>query len=168
MSDDQGPGRPAVEAVFVAWAVTTVAGIAAVQLLARWLPPFPPPGTPPAAVPLTLTVCGVSLLFALAQAMSPGPKSAGCLGLAIPLAGATAVAVLGLTSSAVVAALFTGVFLTPTAYYLAIRLSFQLAGFLRRHPAAGVAGGAMGAMLVLGIARWLTWLADPSSHGRLW
>jgi hypothetical protein len=166
--DDLEPGRPAVEAVFVSWVATTVAGLLAVHGLARWLPPQLPPGTPLPAVPLTLSIVYISLAFAFAQAILPGPKSTGCLGLIIPLTGATALAVRGLNPSAVVAALFTGVFLTPVAYYVAVRWSFPLAGVLRRHPVAGLLGGAVGAGLVLEVARWLTLLWDPSSHGQLW
>jgi hypothetical protein len=168
VSDNLEPGRPAVEAVFAAWVVTTVAGLVVVHPLARWLPPSLPPGTLLPAVALTLGVGCVSLAFAFAQAALPGPKSTGCLGLAIPLTGAAVLAIRGLNPSAVVAALFTGVFLTPAAYYLAIRWSFSLAGLLRRRPIAVLMGGAVGAGLVLVIVRWLTFLADPASHGRFW
>jgi hypothetical protein len=168
VSDNNEPGRPAFEAAFAAWVVTTLAGLVVVHLLARWLPPKLPPGTPLPAGPLTLSVGYVALAFAFAQALLPGPKSTGCLGLAIPLTGATALAVRGLSPSAVVAALFAGVFLTPVAYYLAIRWSFSLAGLLGRRPLVALTGGAVGAGLVLGVARWLTFLADPASHGRFW
>jgi hypothetical protein len=139
-----------------------------VHLLARWLPPALPPGTPVPAAALTLSIVYVALAFACAQALLPGPRSTGCLGLAIPLLGATTLAVRGLNPSAVVASLFAGVFLTPVAYYLAIRWSFALAGFLGRRPLAALAGGALGAGLVLAFARWVTFLADPASHGRFW
>ncbi len=168
MSDDVEPGRPAVAAVFVAWVLTTVAGLAAAHALARWLPPQLPPGSPLPAVPLTLCVVYVSLAFAFAQAILPGPKSTGCVGLLIPLTGVTALAVHGLNPSAVVGALFTGVFLTPAAYYLAVRLSFPLRGLVRRRPLVGLLGGAIGVAGVFETARWLTWLADPGSHGRFW
>ena len=36
VSEDVEPGRPAVEAVFVAWVLTAVAGLAAAHALARW------------------------------------------------------------------------------------------------------------------------------------
>ena len=168
MPEKVEPGRPAVEAVFVAWVLTTVAGLAAAHALARWLPPGLPPGTPLPAAPLTLCLVYVSLAFAFAQAILPGPKSTGCLGLLAPLTGAIALAVRGLNPSAVVGALFAGVFLTPAAYYLAVRLSFALRGFVRRRPVAGLLGGATGAAAVFEVARWLTWLADPASHGRFW
>ena len=168
MSDDIEPGRPAVEAVFVAWVPTTVAGLAAAHALARLLSPYLPPGTPLPAVPLTLSVVSVSVAFAFAQAILPGPKSTGCFGLLLPLTGATALAFEGANPSAVVGALFAGVFLTPAAYYLAIRLSFGLGGFARRRPTTSLLGGAAGMAAVYWAARWLTWLADPASHGRIW
>ncbi len=168
MADDLEPGRPALAAVFAAWVVTTVAGVACVQLLARWLPPAPPPGTSPPAAALTLCVGGVLLAFACAQAALPGPKSSGCLGLGLPIAGAAALALRGVGPAAVIAALFTGVFLTPVGYYLAIRWSRPLAGFPRRRPLPAVALAAGGAWFVVEAARWLTWLADPATHGRFW
>ncbi len=168
MPENVEPGRPAVEAVFAAWAVTTIAGLAVAHALARWLPPQPPPGTPLAAVPLTLCVVYVSAAFAFAQATLPGPKSTGCFGLLIPLTGATALAFRGVPPSAVVAALVAGVFLTPAAYYLAVRLSFPLGGLVRRRPFTGLFGGAIGMAAVYGTARCLTWLADPATHGRFW
>ncbi len=168
MPDDVEPGRPAVEAVFVAWALTTIVGLAAVHALARWVPPRLPPGAPPPAVALTLCVVYVALAFAFAQAILPGPKSAGGLGLLIPLTGAAGLALRGLNPSAVVGALFVGVCLTPAAYYLAVRLSFPLRGLVRRRPFAVLLGGAIGAAAVFEAARWLTRLADPASHGRFW
>src|SRR5512140_490203 len=101
MREEVEPGRPAVEAVFVAWVVTTVAGLAAAHALARLLPPQLPPGTPLPAVSLTLCILYVSLAFAFAQATLPGPRSTGCLGLLVPLTGAMALAVRGLAPSAV-------------------------------------------------------------------
>ncbi len=105
--------------------------LAAAHAFARWLPPKLPPGVPLPAVPLTISIFYVSMAFALSQAILPGPKSAGCLGLLIPLSTATALAARGLSPSVVVGALFAGVFLTPAAYYIAIRLSFRLGGLLR-------------------------------------
>ena len=168
MSEQVDPGRPAVEAVFVAWVLTTIAGLAAAHALARWLPPELPPGTPLPAVSLTLCIVYVALAFAFAQAILPGPKSTGCLGLLVPLTGAIALAVRGLNPSAVVSALLAGVFLTPAAYYLAVRLSIRLRDLVRRRPLAGLLGGAIGVAAVFEIVRWLTWLADPASHGRFW
>lgn len=168
MPDDLEPGRPAVEGVFVAWVVTTAAGLVAVHALARWLPPWPPPGVPLPAVPLTVSLLYVSLAFAFAQAILPGPKSAGVAGLLIPLSAAIAMAVRGLGASAVVGVLFAGVFLTPAAYYLAIRLSFSYGGLLRRRPLVALLCAVAGTMLVVVLARWLTWLADPATHGRFW
>jgi hypothetical protein len=166
--DQREPGRPAVEAVFVAWVLTAVAGLAVAHALARWLPPGLPPGTPLPAVPLTLCVVYVSLAFAFAQVTLPGPRSTGCLGLLVPLTGATALAVRGLHPSAVVGALFAGVFLTPAAYYLSVRLSCSLRGFVRRRPLVGLFGGAFGVAAVFEMARWVTWLADAATHGRFW
>jgi hypothetical protein len=166
--DEREPGRPAAEAVFVAWVLTALAGLAAAHALARWLPPGLPPGTPPPAAPLTLCVVYVSLAFAFAQAILPGPKSTGCVGLLVPLTGATALAVQGLNPSAVVGALFAGVFLTPSAYYLAVRLSFSLRGLVGRRPLVALLGVAFGVAAVFEMARWVTWLADPASHGRFW
>lgn len=168
MPEDLEPGRPAVEGVFVAWVVTAIAGLLSVHVLARWLPPWPPPGVPLPAIPLTLSMLYVSLAFAVAQAILPGPKSAGCVGLLIPLSAAIAVALRGLGASAVVGVLFAGVFLTPAAYYLAIRLSFPYGGLLRRRPLVALLCGAAGTALVIVLARWLTWLADPATHGRFW
>jgi hypothetical protein len=162
--DDLEPGRPAIEAVFAALVATTVAGIAVVQLLAVLLPPPAAAGSPPAAVPLTLAVLFVSLAFAVAQAALPGPRSTGAFGLAIPLAGAIALALHGLDPAAVVSALFVGVFLTPTAYYMAIRLSFPLAGQLRRRPFASLAVGAAGTFLLWQAVRWLTLLGDRTAR----
>jgi len=84
------------------------------------------------------------------------------------LTGAIALAVRGLNPSAVVSALLAGVFLTPAAYYLAVRLSIRLRDLVRRRPLAGLLGGAIGVAAVFEIVRWLTWLADPASHGRFW
>jgi hypothetical protein len=157
-------GRPAVEAVFVTLLATTIGGVAAVQVLAALLPPSAAEGSPPTAVALTLTVLFVSLSFAVAQAVLPGPKSAGAFGLAIPLAGAITLAFRGLDPAAVVSALFVGVFLTPTAYYMAIRLSFPLAGLLRHRPVASLLGGVLGTLLLLQAVRWLTLLADRTAR----
>jgi hypothetical protein len=162
--DDLGPGRPAVEAVFVALVATTTAGVAAAQILAALLPPSAAEGSPPTAVPLTLAVLFVSLTFAVAQAVLPGPKSAGCLGLAIPIAGSIALALRGLDPAAVVSALFVGVFLTPAAYYLAIRLSFPLGGLLRRRPVVALLCAAVGTFVLLRAVRWLTLLADRTDR----
>jgi hypothetical protein len=164
VADDVEPGRPAVEAVFVALLATTAVGVAAVQILAAVLPPSAAVGSPSPAVALTLTVLFVSLSFAIAQAVLPGPKSAGCFGLAIPLVGALALAFRGLDPAAVVSALFVGVFLTPTAYYMAIRLSFPLGGRLRRHPIASLVCAAAGAFILLQAVRWLTLLADRTAR----
>ncbi len=164
MPDDLEPGRPAVEAVFVAFLATTMAGVAAVQFLAALLPPPAAEASPPAAVPLTLTVFFVSLSFAFAQAVLPGPRSAGCLGLAIPLVGALTLAFRGLDPAAIVSALFVGVFLTPTAYYMAIRLSFPLAGLLRHRPLTSLLGAGVGTFLLLEAAGWLTLLADRTAR----
>jgi hypothetical protein len=162
--DEVEPGRPAVEAVFVALVATTIAGVAAVQVLAALLPPPAAEGSLPTAVPLTLTVLFVSVSFALAQAVMPGPKSAGCFGLAIPLVGSVALAFRGLDPSAVVSTLFVGVFLTPTAYYIAVRLSFPLGGMLRRRPIASLLCAAAGALVLLQAVRWLTLLADRTAR----
>jgi hypothetical protein len=164
VTDEVEPGRPAVEAVFVALLATATAGIAAVQVLAALLPPPSVEGSPPTAVPLTLTVLFVSLAFAVAQASLPGPKSTGFFGLAIPLAGAIALAFRGLEPAAIVSALFVGVFLTPAAYYMAIRLSFSTGGLLRRHPVVALACAGAGTWLLLEIARWLTLLADRAAQ----
>lgn len=164
MPDDLEPGRPAVEAVFVALVATAIPGIAVVHVLARVLPPSAV-GSPPAAVPLTLTVLFVSLAFAVAQAILPGPRSTGCFGLAIPMSGAIALALRGVEPAAIVSALFVGVFLTPAAYYIAIRLSFPLRGLLRRRPVATLLVGAIAALLLIAAARLFTFLADRSSGG---
>jgi hypothetical protein len=162
--DDLEPGRPAVEAVFAALVATAIAGVAAVQTLAALLPPSAAEGSPPPAVPLTLTVLVVSASFAVAQAVLPGPKSVGCFGLAIPLAGAVALAFRGIDAAAVVSALFVGVFLTPVAYYMAIRFSFSLGGLARRHPVGALAGAAAGTFFVFEAVRWLTLLADRTAR----
>lgn len=168
MADDRRPGRPGFEAVFVAFVVTTVAGLCLAHVLARLLPPSPPPGSPPAAAPLTLTVLFVSVAFAAAQAVLPGPTSTGVFGLAIPLAGAVTLAVRGVEASSVVSALFGGVFLTPAAYYVAIRLSFSLSGQWRRRPVGSSITAVAGAWLVWQAARLVTFLADRSTGGRFW
>jgi hypothetical protein len=164
--DDVEPGRPAVEAVFVALVATAIPAVAAVQILAALLPPSAAEGNPPTAVPLTLAVLFVSLAFAAAQAILPGPKSTGCFGLAIPLAGAIGLAIRGLDPSAIVSALFVGVFLTPAAYYMAIRLSFSTGGLLRRRPVVSIFCAAAGTLFLLGAARWLTFLADRTARVR--
>ena len=128
--------------------LTAVGGVVLVHGLAAVLPPASP-GAPPPAAPLTLTILFVSLAFAVAQAILPGPRSSGCFGLAIPMAGAVALAARGVEPASVVSALFVGTFITPAAYYLAIRLSFALAGFLRRHPLAAVFMAAAGMLLVV-------------------
>jgi hypothetical protein len=168
VSDDLEPGRPAVEAVFVALVATAVVGIGLVHVLARVLPPSTATGSPPAAVPLTLTVLFVSLAFAVAQAILPGPRATGCFGLAIPMSGAIALALRGVEPAAIVSALFVGVFLTPTAYYIAIRLSSPLAGLFRRRPLATLLAAAVGMLMLLQAARLLTCLADRSFDWRLW
>ena len=146
MVHDSEPGRPPVESVFVALIATSVAGVALAQALARLLPPASAAAPPPAAA-LTVTVAAVSCAFALAQAALPGPKSAGCVGLAIPMAGAVALAVRGFEPAVVVAGLFAGVFLTPAAYYIAIRYSLSLRGYARRHPFTALLWGAAGTAL---------------------
>jgi hypothetical protein len=168
MPDDQEPGRPAVEAAFAAWTLTTIGGLIVVHLLGRWLPPPPSPGDALPAAALTLAVLYVSTAAAVAEALLPGPRSTGGLGLLIPLTAAVALAVRGLSPSAVVAALFGGVVLTPASYFLAIRLTFPLRGRLRRHPVSTVLAGALAAVAVFEAARWLTWLADPATRGRFW
>jgi hypothetical protein len=160
MPDDLEPGRPAVEAVFVAFLTTAILGVAAAEILAALLPPPVSEASPATAVPLTLSVFFVSMAFAVAQAVLPGPRSTGWFGLAIPLAGAIALACRGLDPAAVVSALFVGIFLTPTAYYLAIRLSFPLGGLLRHRPFSSLLGAAVGLFLLLYAARWMTLLAD--------
>jgi hypothetical protein len=164
VADDVEPGRPAIEAVFVAFLATTAVGVAAVQILAAVLPPSAADGGQSQAAALTLAVLFVSLSFAVAQAVLPGPKSTGCFGLAIPLAGAVALAARGLDPAAVVSALMVGVFLTPTAYYIAIRLSFSLGGRLRRHPIASFVCAAAGAFILLQAVRWLTLLANRTAR----
>ena len=95
----------------------------------------------------------------------PGPKSAGCVGLAIPMAGAVALAVRGFEPAVVVAGLFAGVFLTPAAYYIAIRYSLSLRGYARRHPFTALLAGAAGTALAGQALRILTRLAaDATSH----
>jgi hypothetical protein len=164
MSDDREPGRPAVEAVFAAFLTTAALGVAAVQILAALLPPPASEGSPATAAPLTLSVCFVSIAFAVAQAVLPGPRSTGWFGLAIPLAGAIALAFRGLDPAAIVSALFVGIFLTPAAYYLAIRLSFPLAGLLRHRPFTALLGAAVGIVLLLFAVTWMTLLADRSAR----
>ena len=56
-------------------------------------------------------------------------------------------------------ALFVGVFLTPAAYYMAIRLSFPLAGLLRHRPFTSLLGAAVGLLLLLYAVRGVTLLA---------
>lgn len=166
MPDHLEPGRPAVEAVFVALAATAIPGIAAVHILARVLPPSA--AGPPVAVPLTLTILFVSVAFAAAQAILPGPRSTGCFGLAIPISGAVALAFRGVEPAALVSALFVGVFLTPAAYYIAIRLSFWLRGLHRRRPLLTILAAAVGMLALLQAARLLTHLADRSVGWRSW
>ena len=158
MVHDPEPGRPPVESVFVALIVTTVAGAALAHVLARLLPPASA-GPPPSGA-LTVTVAAVSTAFALAQAVLPGPKSAGCVGLAIPMAGAVGLAVRGFGPAVVVSGLFAGVFLTPAAYYIAIRYSFALRGYARRHPFKALLGAAAGSVFAAQALRILTRLAD--------
>jgi hypothetical protein len=153
------PGRPAVEAVFLAWVATTLGGVALVQGLARVLPPAAASDSAPAGVPLTLAIVFVALSFAVAQAVLPGPKSCGFAGLALPMAGAISLAARGLEPAAVVASLFSGVFLTPAAYYMAIRFSFALGGSLRRRPVRALVAFAAGVAAVVLVVRWLTWSA---------
>ena len=164
MPDDLDPGRPAVEAVFVAFLTTAILGVAAVQVLATLLPPPVSEASPPTAVPLTLSVFFVSMAFAVAQAALPGPKSTGWFGLAIPLAGALALAFHGLDPAAIVSALLVGLFMTPAAYYLAIRLSFPLRGLLRHRPFSSLLGVVVGMFLLLYAARWMTFLADRAGR----
>jgi hypothetical protein len=164
MPDDLEPGRPAIEAVFVAFLTTAILGVAAVQILAALLPPQASEGGPATAAPLTLSVFFVSIAFAVAQAALPGPRSTGWFGLAIPIAGAIALACRGLDPAAIVSALFVGIFLTPTAYYLAIRLSFPLAGLWRHRPLTALVGAAVGIFLLLCAAGWMTLLADRSAR----
>ncbi len=164
MPDDLDPGRPAVEAVFVAFLTTAILGVAAAQILAALLPPPVSEASPATAVPLTLSVFFVSLAFAVAQAVLPGPRSTGWFGLAIPLAGAVALAFRGLDPAAIVSALFVGIILTPAAYYVAIRLSFPLGGLLRHRPFSSLLGAAVGLFLLLYAARWMTLLADRAAR----
>jgi hypothetical protein len=164
MPDDFEPGRPVVEAVFVAFLTTAILGVAAVQVLAALLPPPASEGSPSAAVPLTLSVLFVSIAFAVAQAALPGPRSTGWFGLAIPLAGAIALAFRGLDPAAIVSALFVGIFLTPAAYYLAIRLSFPLRGLLRHRPFTALLGAAVGMFLLLYAVVWMTGFADREAR----
>jgi hypothetical protein len=164
MPDDLEPGRPAVEGVFVAFLTTATLGVAAVQGLAALLPPPASEGSPATAVPLSLCVLFVSIAFAVAQAVLPGPRSTGWFGLAIPLAGAIGLALRGLDPAAIVSALFVGVFLTPAAYYIAMRLSFPLAGLLRHRPFSSLLGAAVATFLLFHAARWLTFLADRSAR----
>lgn len=164
MPDDFEPGRPAVEAVFAAFLTTAILGVAAVQILAALLPPPASEGSPATAMPLTLSVCFVSIAFAVAQAALPGPRSTGWFGLALPLAGAIALAFRGVDPSAIVSALFVGIFLTPAAYYLAIRLSFPLAGLLRHRPFTALLGAAVGLFLLLYAVSWMTRLAERSAR----
>jgi hypothetical protein len=161
VADDRDPGRPPVEAVFVAWFATSIGATALVQLLARVLPP--PSAAAPPAVALTLTVAGVSLAFAVAQAVLPGPRSSGCAGLAIPMLGAVLLAARGHEPAVVVSALFAGVFLTPAAYYIAIRLSVSLRGYARRRPLAAVTIGALGTFALVQALRLLIHLVAPSN-----
>ena len=157
MVDDPEPGRPPVESVFVALLATTVAG----SRSPRCSPASfrQPAGASPPAVALTMTVAAVSLAFAVAQAVLPGPRSAGCVGLAIPMVGAVALAVRGFGPAVVVSALFAGVFLTPAAYYIAIRFSLSLRGYARRHPLTALLAAAAGAALAGQALRILTRLA---------
>ncbi len=164
MPDDLEPGRPAVEAVFAAFLVTALAGVVAAQIPAALLPPPVSHASPATAAPLTMNVFFVSMAFAVAQAALPGPRSTGWFGLAIPLAGAIALAFRGLEPAAVVSALFVGIFLTPAAYYLAIRLSFPLGGLLRHRPLSSLVGAAVGLFLLLYAARWMTLLADRATR----
>jgi hypothetical protein len=103
----------------------------------------------------------VSVAFAVAQAALPGPRSTSGFGLAIPLAGAIALAFRGLDPAAVVSALFVGVFLTPAAYYLALRLSLPLDGLLRHRPFTALLGVAVGLLLLYAVRMTLL-----ESHGR--
>ena len=57
-----------------------------------------------------------------------------------------------------------GIFLTPAAYYLAIRLSFPLRGLLRHRPCSSLLGAAVGLFLLLYAARWMTLLADRAAR----
>jgi hypothetical protein len=164
MPDDLEPGRPAVEAVFAAFLTTAFAGVAAAQILAALLPPPVSEASPATAVPLTLSVFFVSTAFAVAQAVLPGPRSTGWFGLVIPLAGAIALAFRGLDPAAVVSALVVGIFLTPAAYYLAVRLSFPLGGLLRHRPLSSLLGAAVGLFVLLYAARWMTLLADRAAR----
>jgi alpha-1,2-mannosyltransferase len=162
MPDATEPGRPPLEAVFVSLVATASVGVGVVHAVARMLPPA---GVQPGAVtawPLTLTTLFVCVSFAVAQAILPGPRSVGYAGLAIPLAGATTLAIRGLDAAVVVAALFTGVFLTPAAYYVAIRLSGRLSGMLARRRTASLLWGLLGLLVLVQGARLGTYMADPS------
>jgi hypothetical protein len=163
--DDSEPGRPPAEAVFVALLVTTAVGTGLVQVLARILPPAADASPP--AVALTATVACVSLAFAVAQALLPGPKSAGCAGLAIPMIGAVALAVRGHEPAIVVSALFAGVFLTPAAYYIAIRFSVALRGYARRRPLRASVAGLLGTLLLVQALRIVLHLSDPAIDWRV-
>jgi hypothetical protein len=163
VADDVEPGRPAVEAVFVAMVATAIVGVALVHVLAAVLPPQADAGTRPPALPLTLAVLSVSFSFAIAQAALPGPRSSGWFGLAIPLAAGIALASRGLSPSAVVSPVFIGVFLTPAAYYIAIRLSFPLAGLARHRPLTALLAAAVLLALLYQAARWITFAADKAA-----
>jgi hypothetical protein len=163
---DLEPGRPAIEAVFVALLVTTAAGTVLAHLLARVLPPAAA-GGPPAAAALTVTVACVSLAFGFAQTVLPGSRSAGCAGLAIPMIGAITLAIGGHEPAIVVSALFAGIFLTPAAYYIAIRFSVALRAYARRRPFVAMPAGVVGALLLVQLLRVITHLADPAIDWRL-
>jgi alpha-D-ribose 1-methylphosphonate 5-triphosphate synthase subunit PhnI len=60
----------------------------------------------------------------------------------------------------VVSGLFAGVFLTPAAYYIAIRYSVSLRGYARRHPFKAALGAVAGSALAVQALRLLTRLAD--------
>lgn len=165
MTEDLEPGRPALEAVFVALVTTTIAAGALVHLLVRLLPPSA--AEPAPAATLTVAVACVSLAFAGAQAVLPGPKSAGSAGLAIPMIGAIVLAVRGLDPAAVVSTLFTGVFLTPAAYYVAVRYTRSLRGYARRRPLTALTALVAGGLFVVQALRIVTHLADPAIAWRM-
>ena len=79
----------------------------------------------------------------------------------MPMAGAIALAVRGFEPAAVVSALFTGVFLTPVAYYMAMRFSFALGGAVRRRPFTTLLVAAAATGLVVMAVRVLTAIAGP-------
>jgi hypothetical protein len=161
MGEDLEPGRPAVESVFAALVATTFGGVALALGVALAWPPAPvAPGSAAPASALTRTVVAVAVAFAVAQAALPGPRSAGCAGLLIPLVGALTLALRGHDPATVASALIAGVCLTPAAYYLAVRYSSALRGFVRRRPFSALTAGGLIVLLLVLALRLMTRLAD--------